>query len=192
MSKKILILSAVLVVTLATILPLIASAKIVPDCVGADGQPGPCDLCDFFKLITNIFKFITLSLVPPLAALLALIAGFLFLTSGGSEQRVSQAKKIFTNLIIGLVVVYVSWLVINSVIVIIAKNITGFTKESWYNFNCTAGSGAGGKDATGEGSGPCAGFDVGHDCITESGALGICQGSEGGVLICAPNPGGTL
>jgi len=112
------------------VIPQIAAARIVPDC------KGPCELCDFFLLIMNIYDFIVFKLAPPVAGLLIVVAGALFLTSGGSEERVSQAKKIFVNVIIGLVFVYASWLIVNSIIQVIGKSTEGFDPSSWWQFTC--------------------------------------------------------
>ena len=122
--------------------PFLAQARIVPECitpgVTVDGKVvAACGLCDFFTLIKNIFNFIAFNLAPPLAGFLFLLAGFFFLTSGGSEEQAGRAKKIFTNTIIGLVIIFTSWLIVNSIIQIIGKNVDGFQKETWYDFKCT-------------------------------------------------------
>ena len=131
MSKKILILLLFFVCLLFVVAPL-ASARLVPECNG-----GPCELCDFFRGIKLIFDFLAYNLAPPVAGAMFLIAGALFLVSGGSEERISQAKKIFINTFLGLLVVYCSWLIVNSVIQVIGKDIEGFKKETWYKFECT-------------------------------------------------------
>lgn len=111
-------------------------ARIVPECMSGETSI-PCGLCDFFLLIANIFDFIALYLAPPLAGFLLVVAGFLFLTSGGSEEKATQAKKIFVNVIIGLVAIYASWLIVNSLIQLIGKDVENFETESWYKFDCT-------------------------------------------------------
>ncbi len=128
MNKKIILLLFIFSLGLLVI-PQIAAARIVPEC-------SPCELCDFFLLIMNIYDFIVFKLAPPVAGLLIVIAGALFLTSGGSEERVSQAKKIFVNVIIGLVFIYASWLIVNSIIQVIGKSTEGFNPTSWWQFDC--------------------------------------------------------
>lgn len=117
--------------------PLVSFAGLVPNC-GTDsfGSQSPCGLCQIFELISNIFKFIAFSLTPPIAGLLILVAGVLFLTSAGSEKRVEQAKEVFKNLVIGLIIVYVSFLLVNTLINVIGKNVNGFEKKNWNTFNC--------------------------------------------------------
>jgi hypothetical protein len=113
-------------------LPQIVLARIVPECTGLKG----CGLCDLFLLITNIYNFIAFKLAPPIAGVLIVLAGALFLTSGGSEERVSQAKKIFVNIILGLIFIYASWLIVNSIIQVIGKDIQGWSKTTWMQFKC--------------------------------------------------------
>jgi len=132
MNKKIILFFLVCGLGLA-ILPQIAGARIVPECTGPRG----CGLCDFFLLIMNIYDFIVFKLAPPVAGILIVFAGALFLISGGSEERVSQAKKIFINVVIGLVFIYASWLIVNSIIQVIGKSVDGFNPQSWWQFNCT-------------------------------------------------------
>jgi len=134
MNKKILLLLTVICL-LFIAFPVFA--RIVPECMSGQAK-GACGLCDFFLLINNIFQFIAFKLAPPLAGLMFLAAGALFLTSGGSEDRVSQAKKIFINVLLGAVAIYASWLIVNSVIQIIGKSTDGFNKETWYQFNCNS------------------------------------------------------
>ena len=112
---------------------LSTNCQIVPVC-GAKG----CGICDFFSLVVNIYAFIAFRLTPPVAGLLIVFAGALFLMSGGSEERVSQAKKIFINVVIGLVFVFASWLIVNSIIQVIGRSVEGFNPTSWQSFNCTA------------------------------------------------------
>ncbi len=55
------------------------------------------------ELLTSILSFV-LKLIVPLAVIAIVWSGILFLTSAGKDDRVTQAKKMFTWAIIGLVV----------------------------------------------------------------------------------------
>lgn len=114
--------------------PLISNARIVPQC------DGPCGLCDFFILFANFFNFIAFKLAPPVAAFLFLLAGILFLASGGSEKMVSRAKGIFANVVIGLVIIYTSWLLVGALIKTIGKNVgvegATWNPQTWNKFDC--------------------------------------------------------
>lgn len=84
---------------------------LVPDC--------PVDGCGFNELMTlinNVIKFLLFTVATPLAALVFVYAGIMLLTSGGSSEKMTTAKKIIKNLIIGYVVALAAWLVINTIL----------------------------------------------------------------------------
>jgi hypothetical protein len=96
---------------------------IVP--CGREGQPD-CTLCHLWHLASNIINFISFNLAIPAAVLLFVAAGVIFLISGGSEEKVTLAKSIFTNTVIGLVIIFCSWMLIDTLIKTIAN--PGFTE----------------------------------------------------------------
>lgn len=71
-----------------------------------------------------------------MAGLLILVSGVLFLTSGGSQKNIDRAKDIFKNLIIGLIIIYVSWLAVGTLIKTIARTTGDFEPQSWNSFKC--------------------------------------------------------
>ncbi len=90
----------------------IHTGPIVP-CGGSGDQPA-CTLCHLWNLASNIINFISFNLAIPIATLLFVAAGIIFLTSAGSEQKVGLAKSIFTNTAIGLLIIFCSWLLIDT------------------------------------------------------------------------------
>ncbi len=131
MKKIVIILSL-----LAIFIPQFGFADLIPKQIVPPCGGGACGLCDFFLLIKNIFDFIAFAMVPTVGALIFLIAGFLFLTSGGSEQRVGQAKKLFVGVVIGAAIVYAAWIAVGTLINTIGKGIDGWTPETWNSFSC--------------------------------------------------------
>ena len=61
------------------------------------------------RVIVGRLIQIILSFLGVIALVLIMYAGFLWLTSGGEEEKVNQAKKILSNAIIGLVIILSSW-----------------------------------------------------------------------------------
>ena len=51
-----------------------------------------------------------------IALLLILYAGFLWMTSGGDDQKISQAKKILTNVAIGLAIILLSFAIVTFIL----------------------------------------------------------------------------
>ena len=69
----------------------------------------PCTLCHFFVLIENILEFVFFNLTPPLALLMLVIGGGMFMLASGDPQKVTQARKIITSVLIGIVIIYGSF-----------------------------------------------------------------------------------
>lgn len=78
-------------------------------CFGAD--------CDFNSLIILAQNLITnLILLSTLLAVAAFAyAGFILLTSGGSEDKKNDAKKVFTKVLIGYLWILGAWLLVYTI-----------------------------------------------------------------------------
>lgn len=100
------------------------SKSIVPRCnVGGvteiDQETGqykvPCDFNYFMKLINNIIKFLLFVIAAPFLALIIMYVGYLYLTSGGSNQT-EKAKQILFRVVIGYVIALGAWLIVSTII----------------------------------------------------------------------------
>jgi len=114
--KKILIF---LVIFSIFIIPVLSFAwnigdPIVPKC-STDG----CGWTEFLTLVNNFIQFILKALVIPIAAIMFFYAGFKLVISGGSTEAKTQAKKIFTSAVIGLLVAAGAWLIIHTILSIL-------------------------------------------------------------------------
>ncbi len=98
----------------ALVVPVFVFADSAP-LVPCDGVTVPCDFGALMRLVNNVIQFVLIAVVP-LAAIIFAYAGFVLLTSGGSDEKKGQAKKIFSNVAIGLVIVLAAWLIIETVI----------------------------------------------------------------------------
>ena len=138
-------LAAVVVVFAVAAFPANAQDRLVPACTytvpaspGPDGVPGTaddiagyvieglCQFCDLFTLAHNVFNFFTLLVTPALAVVLFLIGAFFLMFSGGSEAGRTKGKKIMTGTVVGVVIVLLAWVAVNTTINVIA----GFGIES--------------------------------------------------------------
>lgn len=90
-----------------------------------------CTVCDFWHLGSNIINFITFNLALPIASLLFIVAGVIFLFAGGNENTVTRARGIFVNTFIGLVIIFSSWLIIDTFIKTVAKSEFSAAWESF-------------------------------------------------------------
>ncbi len=90
----------------------IHKGPIVP--CGTDTNSEACTLCHLWELASNIINFISFNLSLPVAVLLFIVAGILFIIAGSDEKKVDLAKTIFKNTVIGLVIIFCSWLLIDT------------------------------------------------------------------------------
>jgi Type IV secretion system pilin/Amyloid A4 N-terminal heparin-binding/IPT/TIG domain len=110
------------------------------------------------KTATNVIN-ILMGLLSLIAISLILWGGFTYMTSGGSEEKIDQAKKILKNATIGLVIVLSAW----GITYFILSKLVGDTGgASTGPDNCTSGAstscGCGGAQTCNSGVwGPCLG-----------------------------------
>jgi len=119
-----------------------AYAGLVPCGLSAD-DPGSawnetdkCTLCHFWNLASNLINFISFSLAIPIAVVLIIVAGGILMFSGGNQDKVALAKTILTNTIIGLLIIFCSWLLIDTLVQSVASRDTteGVIVWAWNEF----------------------------------------------------------
>jgi len=116
-------------------------AGLVPCGLSEDDpdQPGdqtvPCQLCHFFVMIDNIIDFLLFRIVPVLAALMIAIGGAMYIVSQGQPEKLSRAKGLFTAVVIGIIIIYGAWAIINTFLTFIGvAEWTGL--NHWWIINC--------------------------------------------------------
>jgi hypothetical protein len=96
----------------------------------------PCQLCNLFYMFEKIINFVLFTIVPLAAVLMLVVGGALFIFSAGSPSNVTRAKSIITATVIGLIIVYASWLIINTFFIAIGvADWTGLT-TGWFRIDC--------------------------------------------------------
>lgn len=81
-------------------------AAFVPDC------GGNCQLNDFLVLGINLINYM-LAISGSLALLFFVWGGFRMLSSGGSSDAVEKGKHAITSAAIGILIVLLSWMIVN-------------------------------------------------------------------------------
>jgi len=98
-------------------------------CKNYCGNYGVNDILQTGVRITTII----LGLVGSLALLYMIYGGFVFLLSGGSSEKVSKGKAIITNAIIGVTIVFFSYMIIQFTMDSLGyKNDGSIYGGSWY------------------------------------------------------------
>jgi hypothetical protein len=75
---------------------------------------GNCEVNDFIRIFTYLYTRL-LGLAGSLALLMFVYGGLMFLISGGSSERVTKAKQIIVASVIGLVIIFTSFMIIDFV-----------------------------------------------------------------------------
>lgn len=110
---------------------LIQAAGIVP--CGEAGNP--CTLCHIFLLIKNIMDVILYPFIPLIATFLVIIGGIFFMLGGGNPQSLARARTILWSTAIGVVIIYASWAIVNTLLTVLGfAEFQGFD-EGWI-INC--------------------------------------------------------
>jgi len=110
----------------------ICEGPLVP--CGGTGQPA-CEFCHIFVLINNVINFILTCLAPIVGGLMLVIGGLYLLAAGPSPEKVSQAKSIITSIVIGLIIIFVAWVFLNTFLDAIGvAEWTGL--KTWWKIEC--------------------------------------------------------
>ena len=144
-SKKIFLAGALFLLVFLAFMPKLASAwsvgdPIVPSCGPVCTSSGttttctgsPCGVCDFFQLITNLYSFIVFEVATPLAVIALAVGGIFMLISAGNANLLGTGKKILYAAIIGLVLVFCSYIIISFIMTVL-----GYQQGDWWSLNVT-------------------------------------------------------
>ncbi len=117
---------------------------------------------DIRTIIANIIR-IFLGLLGIIALVLMIYAGFVWMTSGGSEEKIGEAKKILTNATVGLVIILSAYAIVSFVITRLLSATTGYPQHCFDGvMNQDPGDGETGKDC----GGTCPTCGGGGSCTT--------------------------
>lgn len=148
MLKKNLFLFIFLVLLFVNI-PLAYGAGIIPEATGSAAPSGCSDRAaeyganaktycgnyavnDFITLAINVARWI-LGIVGSLSLAMFIYGGFMFLISAGSADSVGKAKQIITAAVIGLIIVFSSYLIIKFTLDSMGVNWSVVNGVKWTN-----------------------------------------------------------
>lgn len=139
----------------------------------------PCTVCHFFVLIQNIINDFIIPVSASLATLAAIYIAFLFMFSGGSPAKITDAKGKLWLVIIGIFWVLGSWLVLNTILNFIVDQ-SAFP-WAWNKINCEvsqSSSALGGASVSGGGGASESGGDAFEPGGGAFGGVGASGGWE--------------
>ena len=93
-------------------------SQIVP-CTGAIGAK-PCTFCHIAQLAQNLLNT-GIYIAVFLSAILFAYAGGIYVTAGGDSGKANQAKGIFWNVGVGLVIILAAWLIVDLIMKILVN-----------------------------------------------------------------------
>lgn len=86
-------------------------SQIVPQ---SCNEPGGCQsICDVALLAQNILNT-GIFIAVFMSALLFAYAGWQAVTAGGSAEKMSAARSVFVNVLIGLIIILAGWIIIDT------------------------------------------------------------------------------
>ena len=112
LSKIVLISVGVFVVSFF-LLPFFVFAGAPDHIVPCDGWLA-CDFCAFSQMVSNLMNYALFAVALPVGVVAIIIAGGIFITAGGSPQKVDLAKKTLLYAVIGLFIAFGAWLIIDA------------------------------------------------------------------------------
>ncbi|MDP2934278.1 MAG: pilin [bacterium] len=152
----------IILIILGFILPILASAALVPcgrccqtwnadrtacdtQCDGVSYEEAqPCTLCDIFRMLQMIMNYIWWFLLI-IAPLFIIAGGIMILIAGAKPDQLEAGKRIITGTVVGLAIAFLSWTILNIVFITLAKTPGGVGEEAgfpwpWNEVRCAGGA----------------------------------------------------
>ena len=104
--------------------------KGIVQCNAADGS---CNLCELFHTVMRVVNFCIKTLIPLVAAMLIAFGGFKMIVNPGNVDAATQAKAIITAAIVGLMIIYGGWALVD----MFMQRMNYNPGVKWYDVPCT-------------------------------------------------------
>ena len=75
-----------------------------------------CQFCHFFVMLDGIINFVLVYIVLPVAVLMLVVGGVMFFFAGARPDMMTKGKSLITSVIIGLVIIFASYLIVGVVL----------------------------------------------------------------------------
>lgn len=102
------------------------------------GQP-PCTPCELWHLGDHVINFLLFVLAFPILTVALLVGGILWVTAGGSENQITKGKAVITSSIMGVLLAFGAWLIVDTIVKTLADSSQGAFLLAWNKFpDCPA------------------------------------------------------
>lgn len=98
-----------------------ASAQGLVSC----GYDEHCNFADVIGMANNLINFILTRLILPIAAIMLVYTGFLYLS--GKQSNVEKAHSVFPKVIIGLIIILASWLIVRAILYALGIDVEDYS-----------------------------------------------------------------
>lgn len=115
---------------------------LVP-CGNTSDPADACTLCKFLLMFQKIMDW-GLTVIIVVAVAMIFISGILYIVSSGNPEMMQKAKGVLTACIIGVAIVFLAWLTINTILWVLGATTstgtwtddTGSWIGAWYEIPC--------------------------------------------------------
>ncbi len=100
--------------------------------IGPDGKcTNCCELSDIFVMLNNVYGFMIKYIATTLATIMIIVGAVFMMISAGNPNLAGTGRKMVYSAIIGMILVFGSWLIINSLLELIGYKAPGGVP--WYS-----------------------------------------------------------
>lgn len=118
----------------------LAQAKGLIPC-GTSYASDPCTLCHLIVGIQGLIDFGLKKIMVPLAILMIVIAGVIYIVSAGNEHMMGLAKTGLTYILVGFAIILAAWVMVNTILNLVGiKSDLGLQITRWDQFSCSTTS----------------------------------------------------
>jgi len=111
----------------------VAQESLVPTGRDGDYNPDGYGSCELVETVNNVIQFL-MQMTALIAVIVFMYAGFIMVTARGDSTLIEGAKKLFTNVLIGFVILLTAFLVVNTIIGILVGGASGGL--TWQSIEC--------------------------------------------------------
>lgn len=131
MNKKLFLI----VLSVFLLIPTFSYAICEGDIIPCGGDKPICEFCHVFELANNIIVYLMTCLAPIVSGVMLILGGFYFMIAGVDPSKMNKAKEVVTAAIVGLIVIFVSWVILNTFLS--SMEIAEWTGlGTWWEFKC--------------------------------------------------------